>query len=44
MVLAGTSFVTTLPAPIIAPLPLVIPGKIIAFATIQTLSPIITFN
>ena len=35
----GTSFVTTLPAPTVAPLPILTPGKIIAPPPIQQSSP-----
>jgi hypothetical protein len=38
--LSGISFVTTLPAPIVTLLPMVIPGKTTVLPPIQTLSPI----
>ena len=37
---SSTSFVTTAPAAMIAPSPIVTPGKIVAFEPIQTLFPI----
>ena len=38
---SGMSFVTTEPAPITQPLPIVTPGQIIAFPPIQQSSPIV---
>ena len=38
--LAGISFVTTLPAPIVTLLPMVMPGKTTVLPPIQQLSPI----
>ena len=42
MVFVFTSLVTTLPAPIIALSPIVIPGRIVLCEPIQTLLPILT--
>lgn len=42
IVLLGTSFVTTEPAPTITSLPIVIPGSNIAPLPIKQLSPILT--
>ena len=42
-VIFGTSFVTTAPAAITAQLPIVTPGKTVAFEPIQTFLPIVIF-